>query len=97
MPTYTLEAGLPVQLSASKLCKTGAGVVIGIYCSTVAASSRMALCDAVASVASAGAGRFVAPFLPVAGYTQLRMFFNTGLYASLTGSAQQCTLIVIGQ
>jgi hypothetical protein len=92
--TYTSEAGIPVQASASKLCKTGKGVLIGIFCSSVLSSSRIALCDAVASVASAGAGRFIAPFLPVAGYTKVGAFFTTGLYVSLTGSAQQCTLIV---
>lgn len=90
----TTEIGTPVQASASKLCKTGPGAIIGLFVSSVNTTSRIALCDAVASVASAGAGRFVAPFAPTAGFTQLRMAFGTGLYVSLSGSAQQVTFVL---
>lgn len=94
---YPIEAGVPVQVSASKLCKTGKGLVIGVFCSSFGTTSRIALCDAVTSVASAGAGRFIAPFSPVAGFTEIKAFFTTGLYVSFSGSAQQCTFIVGGQ
>lgn len=91
---YTTEIGVPVQASASKLARTGPGSVIGIFVSSVLTSSRIAMCDAVASVASAGAGRFIAPFLPVAGFTQIRAAFNTGLYLSMTGSACAVTVML---
>lgn len=91
----TTETGVPVQASASKLCKTGPGAVIGIFCSNAGTSSRVALCDAVASVASAGAGRFASPFPLTAGaFVQVRAQFTTGLYVSLSGSAQNVTLIL---
>ena len=92
--TFTTEVGIPVQVSASKLAKTGAGSVIGIFVSSVLTSSKIALCDAVSSVASAGVGRFLAPVTLPVGFTQVRAIFNTGLYVSLSGSAQQATVIM---
>lgn len=89
-----VEAGNPKQISASTLVRTGAGTVIGIFCSNAGATSKVALCDAVASVASAGAGRFVSPFVPAVGILhQVRAGFGTGLYVSLSGSAQNITVI----
>lgn len=95
MTVYYTEAGKPVQLSASGVVRTGRGILLGIFCSVTHSSSMLSLTDGVASAASAAAGRFVAPFTPSTGYTQLRMTFDTGLYAKLSGSSQDLTFIVM--
>lgn len=95
MTTYTAEFGKPTQMSASKLVRTGKGILLGIFCSSVKSSSTLAFSDGTSSAASAAAGRIVYPFTPTAGYTQMRMSFDTGLYASLAGSAQQVTAVVL--
>ena len=92
---YTTEAGKPTQISASKLVRTGRGILLGIFCGTVHSSSTLAFSDGTASAASAAAGRFVSPFTPSTGYTQMRMTFDNGLYASLAGSAQDITAVVM--
>lgn len=89
-----VEAGSPKQISASTLIKTGGGSVVGIFCSNAGATSKVALCDALASVASAGVGRIVAPFVPVAATLhKCSVSFGTGLFVSLSGSAQNVTVI----
>ena len=91
---YYTEAGIPTQLSASALARTGRGVLLGIFVSSANASSKIAFTDGTVSGASAAAGRFVSPFVASVGYKQLRMIFANGLYVSLSGSAQQVTVIV---
>lgn len=88
------EAGNPKQISASTLIKTGGGVVLGIFCSNAGSSSRVTLSDGTASAASAGVGRFISAFAPTAGtFHQVRAGFGTGLFVSLSGSAQNVTVI----
>ena len=95
MTVYQTEAGKPVQLSASGTVRTGRGILLGIFCSVVHSSSMLALSDGTASAASAAAGRFAAPFTPSTGYKEMRMTFDNGLYASMSGSAQDLTFIVM--
>lgn len=92
---YQTEAGKPTQISASKIVRTGKGILLGIFCGTVHSSSTLAFSDGVTSAASAGGGRFISPFTPSTGFTYMRMTFDNGLYASLAGSAQDITAVVM--
>lgn len=86
--------GSPKAITASTLIKTGGGTVVGIFCSSTGATSRVSVCDALASAASAGVGRIVAPFAPTAGtFHPIPAAFGTGLFISLTGSARSVTVI----
>ena len=93
--SFIVEAGKPVQISASKLIRTGRGILLGVFCSSVTSSAKIAFSDGTASAASAAAGRFVSPFTPSAGLNYIRATFDSGLYATLTGSAQQTTVLVV--
>lgn len=91
-----VEAGNPKALSSGALVKTGGGSVVGVFCATAGAgnTSTLALCDATASAASAGVGRFVAPFVLTKGtYYKIPASFGTGLFVSLAGSAASVTVI----
>lgn len=90
------ENGSGKQISASTLIRSKGCRILGVFCSNAGASSRVAICDAAASVASAGAGRVVSPFAPTAGtFHRIPLETATGLYISLSGSAQNVTIVSI--
>ena len=96
MINFTTEAGTPTLVTASSLVRRGRGVLLGIFCSVAKASSKIAFSDASVSAASAAVGLIVAAFsvTPTKQFIPMRMTFTNGLYASLSGSAQQTTVIV---
>ena len=93
MAVLHIEAGNPKQISASTLVRNGPTTLIGIFCSNAGTTSKVAVSDAVASAASAAAGRVVSPFVPAVGFTRIPLALGTGLYLSLSGSAQNVTAI----
>ena len=96
MANAVLESGSPKVITASTLVKTGRGRLIGVFCAAANATSKLAFCDAVASAASAGAGRFVAPFRVASGnFYRIPVGFGTGLFVSASGStaALSCTVV----
>lgn len=88
------EVGVGKQIAASTLIRSKGSRILGIFCSNAGSSSRVAICDAVASVASAAVGRVVAPFAPTAGtFHRIPLETSTGLFVSLSGSAQNITVV----
>ena len=69
--------------------------VIGIIVSSSLPTSRIFLADAVATVASAAASVIVRKFVSsiAKNFLRLPMICGTGLYVSLTGSAQVVTVV----
>lgn len=94
MPAVVTTGGNPKQISSSTLVRTGGGTLVGIFCSSAAASSRISIADAVSSTATTTGGLIVRAFAASASrFYPITASFGTGLFVSLTGSARQVTVI----
>lgn len=84
MSTFVQESGKGTQLSASAAVRSGAGALIGVFCSS-STSGTLKLWDSTAA-----SGTVLVNTVSLAAGTFYPMPFNfqTGLYATIGGTAE---------
>ena len=88
MSQYVQESGLPTNLTASGLVKTGGGSIIGIFVASASATPTIKVWDNTAASGTV----LVNTFTPVAGsFYPMPFTFRTGLYVSIGGTVD-CTV-----